>query len=112
MGKFNWVELKALVVSIVESLSEDPPPELQGRWGGDWVAASAVRNTLLGQWGPQVDHAEFHILLEELDREGAIKVEQRTVPAFSGARTVVLIRPGRPPRLPRTERVPQEAPPG
>ena len=43
MGKFNWVELKALVVSIVESLSEDPPPEIQRRWGGDWVAASAMR---------------------------------------------------------------------
>lgn len=101
MGRFNWVELKALVVSIVESLSEDPPPEFRDR-GTTWVAAGTVRNLLLGAWGPQVDEAEFDILVDELAEQGLLE----RAPGLSNPSTGWIQTLLRPPSRARTERVP------
>lgn len=109
MGKFNWPELRALVTSIVESLGEDPPAGMRV-WGDGWVSLSAVHNTLLGSWGPQVDEAELDILVDELVDGCALERTRGRLPlAGGGTWTVTLLRPM---RKPRTEPAAAEGPPG
>lgn len=110
MGKFNWAELKALVVSIVENLAKTPPPNAtEGWWEEGWVSASVVRETMLGKWGPQMDEPEFYVLCEELVADGALEPTNWQIPGPTGWSLVWCLRP---PRAPRTERVPTDAPPG
>lgn len=110
MGKFNWVELKALVLSIVENLSKAPPPHATERgWEEGWVPASVVREIMLGKWGPQMEEPEFYVLCDELVADGVLVPTNWAIPGPKGQSLVWCLRP---PRAPRTERVPQDAPPG